>query len=735
MNLVSQSILAKLLATENITVNQTKSHTAYFDIQHRVLNLPLWDVQPFVYEMLVSHEVGHALYTPLEGWHDSIVDLKIPRSIINVVEDARIEKLVKSRYPGMVNTFQKAYAWMAKEDFFKIGNRPLKSFNLIDRINIHFKLGADLRVPFTTAEKPFVKMVEGVETFADVVRVSKAIQEFWKANKETVRKQIINIPQIPNQDQELVAGDSDMDNDTDDMSLSNDSSSESEKGTASGSSAPADDTSIPDEASKESDTNDSEVVSGESEESELSKDATNAPEAPSGNGGSGAEAPSENTEDDSDVEFDDSEGSSTDDALRQNEGSMLSTMRGGTVVKEFPRNYLEHIVRGYKEYYKSANRRFRSRYSKSAVEIERECDDEFKKFMNETNRVVSYLAKEFEQKKAAYQYSRAKVSNSGVLNTGVLHRYKFSEDLFKRVTTLADAKSHAMIITIDMSGSMGNVIKDVLRQALNLAIFCRRVNIPFEMYTFTTGYNAVPDQKHLKMLDGMLDPRSLVMNQLFSTKMSKKEYEHALKEVFRLSCGGYSSYDDMGSTPTAETFAALRYLIEDLKRNTRCERIINTVLTDGDPNSPTINASYRQSGMIFQYSPTKFVECGTSSNTLVQKMLESIRDRVPGVVNLGYFIGGGYEYNTAIMKACGGDYKKHEAMKKMSRQQGGASIENALGYDQYIVMRAANMQIDDDEFSTEASVDKRSITKEFMKYTSGRRTSRVLLDKFIKAIA
>ena len=57
--------LAKLLATENLVVESKKVPTASFDVDSRVLVLPLWDkASNVVYDMLVGHEVGHALFTP-----------------------------------------------------------------------------------------------------------------------------------------------------------------------------------------------------------------------------------------------------------------------------------------------------------------------------------------------------------------------------------------------------------------------------------------------------------------------------------------------------------------------------------------------------------------------------------------------------------------------------------------------------------------------------------------------
>ena len=78
--------LAKLLATENITVRHSASaSTASFDVKDRVLTLPVWKSlsqqgegtlsesdATDVYDLLVGHEVGHALYTPYKGWEQAI---------------------------------------------------------------------------------------------------------------------------------------------------------------------------------------------------------------------------------------------------------------------------------------------------------------------------------------------------------------------------------------------------------------------------------------------------------------------------------------------------------------------------------------------------------------------------------------------------------------------------------------------------------------------------------------
>ena len=122
MESVQRSQIARLLATENITVVQGNVSTASFNVKTRVLTLPMWkDLTTDTEDHLVGHEVGHALYTPEDGWHDAVCDASRGpsfKSYLNVVEDARIEKLVQRKYPGLKKSFIKSYRVMLADWFF-----------------------------------------------------------------------------------------------------------------------------------------------------------------------------------------------------------------------------------------------------------------------------------------------------------------------------------------------------------------------------------------------------------------------------------------------------------------------------------------------------------------------------------------------------------------------------------------------------------------------------------------
>ena len=164
-----KSQLAKLLATEDLVVEHKKVATACFNVHTRVLTLPMWDkASNTVYDLLVGHEVGHALYTPDEDWTQ---EHKISPQFVNLVEDARIEKLMKRRYPGLAKTFYSGYKELVEQDFFQIQNEDVSKMNLADRANLWFKIGNYTQVPIERGEETdIINQIAETETFAEIGR-------------------------------------------------------------------------------------------------------------------------------------------------------------------------------------------------------------------------------------------------------------------------------------------------------------------------------------------------------------------------------------------------------------------------------------------------------------------------------------------------------------------------------------------------------------------------------------
>ena len=187
INKNAKSNLAKLLATENISVEHKKVRTAYFDLKNRLLVVPIWkEMNKDILDLLLSHEIGHALFTHMNEWRVAVEEEKIPHSFLNVIEDARIEKLVKRKYPGLSQTFIKGYRDLITNDFFKTKDRNIDDMLLIDRLNMHFKSSyVESDIYFSEPEIDIVNRMKNLETFDDVKKLAKELADYSKEEAET----------------------------------------------------------------------------------------------------------------------------------------------------------------------------------------------------------------------------------------------------------------------------------------------------------------------------------------------------------------------------------------------------------------------------------------------------------------------------------------------------------------------------------------------------------------------
>ena len=201
----SKSILAKLLAQEDLKVQHEKIPTAYFDVKNRVLGLPIWkDMTGELYDLLCGHEVGHALYTPADGWHDQVAQGYKDvgphfKGFLNVLEDARIEKKIKRRYPGIGPSFYKAYQGLWESDFFEVKYKDLNDLLFIDRVNILTKVGSyvSVDIEFTEKEQDYIKRINDLETWEEVVELAKELyteaEEELKEKQQEIQQQMVQL--------------------------------------------------------------------------------------------------------------------------------------------------------------------------------------------------------------------------------------------------------------------------------------------------------------------------------------------------------------------------------------------------------------------------------------------------------------------------------------------------------------------------------------------------------------
>ena len=694
--------LARLLATENLVVEHRKVSTASFDVIRRVLTLPLWDkASKVVYDLLVGHEVGHALFTPNDVW-----DFDVPKDFINVVEDARIEKLMKRKYAGLNKDFYNGYQELNEQDFFDIADHDLNKFNLIDRINLHFKIGAYACIPFNKQEQVFVDKVAGVETFQEVIDLCREIKDFLEQQKEDTPP--AELPQSSQEGQESTS-----------VEAQKESQTESEV---------ADDS---------NDSNDN----GKRDEADLDTPSY------SNQGGEDFESQTQKA-------FDEAAEELTNQRLYAQE----------PVYVEVPKVNLDKVIADYDKL-----QDYMSKYWKELAEQRAEqwgnifegVDSDFNDFKKSSQKEVNYLVKEFECRKSADAYARAGQSKTGVLNTSKLHTYKYNDDIFKKVTVLPDGKNHGMIFILDWSGSMGTVLMDTVKQLLNLCWFCRKVQIPFEVYAFTYEWNDAIfqgeteeytheyayERGHNKL---SVHKRFSLLN-LITSRSNSKGFDLSMKHMFRLAYY-YSRHAiyyhnpmglDLSGTPLNESLITLKTLIPEFQSNNNLQKVNVCILTDGEGNnlsydvdldgymgnrSIAVNCFLRDPKIGRTYRHFDFEQ----KNSLTTILLENLKDTFSQVNFIGFRIGNGNDFSS-LYKGIHGWKHDHDAVMKKWRKQKSWEL-NGLGYDSLYVLGQTTLS-SDVEFDVEQGAKKTEISKSFRSMLKAKTTNKKILSSFATVVS
>ena len=711
--------LARLLATENLIVEHRKVPTAMFDVERRVLTLPNWDrASGTVYDMLVGHEVGHALFTPNEDWRDFA---KCPKDFVNIIEDARIEKLMKRKYPGLRKSFAGGYKELNDQDFFGIGGDDLNTYSLIDRINLHFKVGASALIPFADDEQVFVKRTEDAETFEEVCQIAVDVYEFSKKEQEEDK-----IDANINPDQATQGGGGMTQEGSNPEMGEGDNGDEGENTSGGAPSA--------DQSTKKKD----------------------------GGDDAAGDDPGE-------------EGSKTQDAFDRAAEKFTNIHATNPTYIEIPDSVvLSDYVADWTEIHDWIDEQREiwvgdvSGYDRSNAYDH--VDGVYREFRKSSQKEVNYMVKEFECRKSADAYARAGQSKTGVLDTSKLHTYKYNEDIFKKITILPDGKNHGLLFLLDWSGSMQREILATVKQLLNLTAFCKKVQIPFEVYAFTNDYDCVRRAKQGKSryysddeyfeFNGcsagkMYLPKGQfhLMN-FISSRSNSKDYERMCLNIFREAYNYvfHSGYPNttglcLSGTPLNEGIAMLNYILPEFQKQNDIQKVNVCILTDGDACQSSYGRPFYNDYKDQHYVRPRRIEHGSclrdrktgrvytefdgwekTTNILIQQL----RDRNPNVNILGFRIMGGSGLSGFVNGYA--DISQYDKVQKQWKKEKSAIVPNPKSFTALYVI--ANSALDETtEFSVETGAKKTDITKAFKKMLNSKSTNKKLLNSFVEHVA
>ncbi len=756
-----KSQLAKLMATENIIIEHKKIQTAGFDPKNRVLYLPIWqDMNGVMYDLLCGHEVGHALYTPSDGWHNAVADESKGRgykSFLNVVEDARIEKKIKRRYPGLNVSFKNAYAELLSKDFFGIRNRDINEMSFIDRLNIFSKSQYTItNINFSAQEEVYIRRVQELETWEDVVKLTDEIYEYVKNQEFETQKEYHVINEFNDDD-----FNDDNQNEFDHEYKDSDSSNE-----------------VDDETKLENEQPVKNVDDVKDEEPDDRVDGINR-----------FKESRESFED----QFVNTT-CETDDNYRQNEKLLLDEKCKDYLYVTLPKPILSNIITPAKRVHELLSKSFNNQivYNKQfSVSDVTKWVNEFK---TKNEKFVGLLAKEFEMRKAAKIFSKSKISNTGDIDINKLATYKIDDNIFRKVMTIPKGKNHGLILLLDKSGSMTNNMSGSIEQILVLTMFCRKVNIPFVVYGFgdaadvyaiehSINFNSreLRDRECFDVKENDIIMSSVRLREYINSKMSNAEYTKSIrnmilvKKSFEKHSGvSRPETENLSNTPLTQAIVALAPVMKQFKKINNLDITSLVIVHDGDADNIS---SYCKSEIaldkygvfirkksqeyIFQSDLNTYLRDKENKIDIKLSMRSSLNESVmqwfkktTGSKIFGFFLinGGSSLMRSAIYNHYYTDQGKLFSMNRYDRDtldfyeqikvlQKQIKTEKFLDCNDpimdgfYLVSGGQELNVEDEEFEIDGKVTASKLKAAFMKFNKKKVVNRVLVSKFISGIA
>lgn len=478
--------LASMLARENISLNiDPNAPTAMFDPATRHLTLPAWNLDSQVLtDVLVMHEVGHALYSPKVPECDPVM-----KGFLNVLEDVRVDKLQRRAYPGSKRDYFLGYKEILDAGIFGDPSE-YPTMQLADRINLKSKLGNHVSIPFYTEEEvSFLNRAFATETFDEVVALAKELYDYEVERAEKGTQATENDEagdtdgeasegKTPKEIGQATAGDGDTKKQAEAGNKPSDANGD----------ATADDVDS-DVTGSDTEEHDAEGSDSDSEPSDTSKESSSA---------KGTEGSDGNSDGDGSVK---PQAPQTADAINDlQERSASAYKRLNPVGNRFKRI----LVGGVTPEAALANREMYMEQVKGASKLDSTLFDtvqtayrrnELKARLDAISTLekdirpaVAALSKEFAVRKQA-RVQASLVTNRGSLDTDRLHLYRITDDVFEqRVQVTRNEENHRLVFLVDFSYSMfqNGGLRTVMKQLAVFRRFCLNEGIPFQVFSFTT---------------------------------------------------------------------------------------------------------------------------------------------------------------------------------------------------------------------------------------------------------
>jgi len=324
---------------------------------------------------------------------------------------------------------------------------------------------------------------------------------------------------------------------------------------------------------------------------------------------------------------------------------------------------------------------------------------------------------------------------------------------------------------------MCDTIQQTTEQLMNLVWFCQKVNIPFEVYAFSSEYKIDRYTKNsgertfkYKSGNGVMSDVRLIC--LANSSCKKKELDESLMHLWHMSqcytdrySRGFETYYKgdryympseyyLGSTPLNEALVVLDKMIPIFKDKNKIEKMSLITLTDGGANhsfnEKSLMTTKGLQNVNMGYNPP-VIKVGKKQFTFKNHkdhyrshnttgLLLDIIKRTHNISTIGFYVTKRFkQWNMSNFIPAGLNWEQRDQwfakFRSLMNKQRYAQVD-ALGYNRYFTLNGKKMKVENTDLSNiNDKMKAGGIKRIFAKSMKNRLQSRTLLNRFIEEVA
>jgi hypothetical protein len=320
---------------------------------------------------------------------------------------------------------------------------------------------------------------------------------------------------------------------------------------------------------------------------------------------------------------------------------------------------------------------------------------------------------------------------------------------------------------------MAPIANDVIEQTIVLSMFCRQLNIPFEVYAFSDGYHACSlfnryayDHPTTKAPAVKINPKendmvvgTFCLMNFLSSSMTPGEFKKRAGELYNITVAQAEGYDrrssnlpggsntvrsvpdmmGMNGTPLDEAIVALYDIIPQFQQSKKIEIVNAIVLTDGAGNGGMKKHKYKgikpinvnaTNGLIVTNPGTHTnTDMSTVTTDFTGFLISQLKD-MTGCNTIGYYLVND-EY-TAEQYAKNTGAGKETAKKLMEDfKNTGCMRVTTAGYDSYFILDITKVNV----LAANVALDANDVAKSLSQRAERNKARKVFLTQFTEIIS